>query len=168
MTFAFYFKLRLIFLIKLLIEEPLFDTLRTKEKLGYNVYAQAKDTEGILGYAITVHSQATKFDPSYIDSKIEEFIEKALKQLEKLTDDKFQQYKNDLIKIKQLKEVHLEEEVEKFWSEIFYQDYMFDRSEQEVNALRNLTVQRLQHWLSDHVRTGTAKNFRKMSFQVNI
>merc|ERR1712150_317971 len=41
-----------------LMEEPVFDILRTKEQLGYAVYSMLRNTYGILGVSITVNSQA--------------------------------------------------------------------------------------------------------------
>lgn len=43
------------------MEEPVFDILRTREQLGYNVYATLRNTFGVLGFSITVDFQADKF-----------------------------------------------------------------------------------------------------------
>ncbi len=43
-----------------IMEEPVFDTLRTQEQLGYSVFSMLRNTHGILGLSITVNSQATK------------------------------------------------------------------------------------------------------------
>lgn len=43
------------------MEEPVFDVLRTREQLGYNVYATLRNTFGVLGFSITVDFQADKF-----------------------------------------------------------------------------------------------------------
>lgn len=59
--------------IKLLIDEPLFDTLRTKEQLGYDVSSSIRTNYGILAYSISVNSQEDKFTASYVDGRIEEF-----------------------------------------------------------------------------------------------
>ena len=42
-----------------LMEEPVFDTLRTKEQLGYSVFSMLRNTHGILGLSITVNSQVS-------------------------------------------------------------------------------------------------------------
>jgi nardilysin len=44
-----------------LMEEPVFDVLRTQEQLGYNVYATLRNTFGVLGFSITVDFQVDKF-----------------------------------------------------------------------------------------------------------
>uniref|UniRef100_A0AAV2KUD5 p53 tetramerisation domain-containing protein n=1 Tax=Knipowitschia caucasica TaxID=637954 RepID=A0AAV2KUD5_KNICA len=43
------------------MEEPCFDFLRTKETLGYSVSSCWRNTSGVLGFTITVETQATKF-----------------------------------------------------------------------------------------------------------
>lgn len=46
---------------KMLMAEPLFDVLRTKEQLGYQVYNIVRDTFGILGFSVTVTCRAGKY-----------------------------------------------------------------------------------------------------------
>jgi nardilysin len=48
------------FLLQLMLEETVFDTLRTKEQLGYDVSCTDSITRGILNFSITVHSQEDK------------------------------------------------------------------------------------------------------------
>ena len=40
-----------------IMEEPVFDILRTKEQLGYSVYASIRNTYGTLGFVVYVNSQ---------------------------------------------------------------------------------------------------------------
>jgi nardilysin len=40
-----------------IMEEPVFDTLRTKEQLGYSVFSMLRNTHGIIGLSITVNTQ---------------------------------------------------------------------------------------------------------------
>jgi nardilysin len=44
----------------MLMGEPVFDVLRTKEQLGYEVYSILRDTLGILGFSVTVTCRAGK------------------------------------------------------------------------------------------------------------
>ena len=43
-----------------IMEEPVFDVLRTKEQLGYSVYAAVRNTYATLGLVIYVNSQVRK------------------------------------------------------------------------------------------------------------
>jgi nardilysin len=49
----------------MLMGEPVFDVLRTKEQLGYQVYSILRDTFGVLGFSVTVTCRAGKH--RYID-----------------------------------------------------------------------------------------------------
>lgn len=45
----------------MVMDEPVFNFLRTKEQLGYHVYCTNHNTYGILGLSVTVNTQANKF-----------------------------------------------------------------------------------------------------------
>ncbi|KAJ8983824.1 hypothetical protein NQ317_008950 [Molorchus minor] len=153
-------------IIMLLIEEPLFDILRTKEQLGYHVYCSIRDTFGILGYTLTVNTQATKYTSSYIDGRIEEFLKHTQKLLADLTEEELEQTKEDLIKTKLCVDVHLKEEVDRNWAEIISDDYIFDRIKQEVEAINNVKIGEIREWWDKHNVFGSQENFRKISIQV--
>ena len=57
------------------MEEPVFDTLRTQEQLGYSVYSSHRNTFGVLGFSITVNTQATKYTSDHVDERIESFLQ---------------------------------------------------------------------------------------------
>lgn len=154
------------FFFQQIIEEPLFDILRTKEQLGYSVDCSARNTFGVLGYMIKVDCQATKFTTSYIDDRIEEFLKHSQKLLQKTTEDQLEQIKDDLIKTKEIADVHLQEEVGRNWEEIVTDDYMFDRNQQEIRAIREVTVDEMREWWKRHNKFGSKENFRKISIQV--
>ncbi|KAJ8928145.1 hypothetical protein NQ314_019325, partial [Rhamnusium bicolor] len=135
-------------IIMLIIEEPLFDILRTKEQLGYHVYCSIRDTFGILGYTVTVNAQATKHSTSYVDNRIEEFLKHTRELLVDTTERELSQIKEDLVKTKQCIDVHLKEEVDRNWSEIISDDYLFDRLKREIDAIRNINIDEIRNWWS--------------------
>lgn len=51
--------------VQMLMEEPVFDALRTKEQLGYSVFSMMRYTFGVLGFSITVNTQVDKFRYTY-------------------------------------------------------------------------------------------------------
>lgn len=150
----------------LIIEEPVFDILRTKEQLGYHVYCSLRTTFGILGYTITVNAQATKHSTQYVDERIEEFIKYSKELLDDLTEEQFEQSKSSLIKIKQCVDVHLKEEVDRNWSEMTDDEYIFDRLNLEINEIKTITLNDLKEWWKRHNLFGDKENFRKLSIQV--
>ena len=60
--------------IVLLMEEPVFDTLRTQEQLGYQVSMTFRNTYGVFGLSVTVNTQANKFTPDHVDQRVENFF----------------------------------------------------------------------------------------------
>ena len=41
----------------MLMEEPVFNRLRTEEQLGYTVYSMLRNTFGVLGISISIYAQ---------------------------------------------------------------------------------------------------------------
>lgn len=62
-----------------IIREPCFNTLRTKEQLGYIVYSGVRKATGIYGLQVIVQSDKK---PSYLDSRIENFLKETRELLE--------------------------------------------------------------------------------------
>ncbi|KAF2885664.1 hypothetical protein ILUMI_20515 [Ignelater luminosus] len=152
--------------IMLLIEEPLFDVLRTKEQLGYSVYCTIRDTYGILGYSVTVNAQAGKHTTEHVDSRIEVFLKHSQKTLKKMSEKKFMQTKKDLIKVKKFVDVDLEDEVDRNWEEIVNCKNMFDRVKREIEAIENLKIGEVRKWWDRHNIYSKKDSFKKLSVQV--
>ncbi|XP_067893239.1 nardilysin-like isoform X1 [Heterodontus francisci] len=148
-------------LMELLImhmEEPCFDFLRTKETLGYHVFPSCRNTSGILGFSITVETQATKFNSTeVVDKKIEEFLCSFSKKLTTMTQDSFSTQVTALIKLKLCEDTHLGEEVDRNWDEVFTQQYLFDRLTHEIQALKSFTKADLVDWFRAHQGHGSKK-----------
>ncbi|XP_008310076.1 nardilysin-like [Cynoglossus semilaevis] len=144
------------------MEEPCFDFLRTKETLGYHVYPTCRNTSGVLGFSVTVETQATKFNTELVELKIEEFLASFGENLNALTEEAFNTQVTALIKLKECEDTHLCEEVDRNWNEVVTQQYVFDRLNREVNALKQMTKDELLCWFQEH-RT---ESCRKLSVHV--
>lgn len=152
----------------MLIEEPLFDVLRTKEQLGYSVYCTIRETHGILGYSVTVNAQAGKHTTEHVDSRIEAFLKQSQKILKKMSEKKFMQTKKDLIKVKKFVDVDLEDEVDRNWEEIVNCKYMFDRVKAEIEAIENLKIGDVRKWWDKHNIYSKKESFKKLTVQVRF
>uniref|UniRef100_A0A4W4GHY6 Nardilysin a (N-arginine dibasic convertase) n=1 Tax=Electrophorus electricus TaxID=8005 RepID=A0A4W4GHY6_ELEEL len=140
------------------MEEPCFDFLRTKETLGYQVYPTCRNTSGVLGFSITVETQATKFR----QTKIEEFLVNFGEKLSNLSAEAFQTQVTALIKLKECEDTHLGEEVDRNWFEVVTEQYLFNRLNKEIEALKQMTKAELVSWFMEH---RGAQN-RKLSIHV--
>uniref|UniRef100_A0A7M4FS50 Nardilysin convertase n=1 Tax=Crocodylus porosus TaxID=8502 RepID=A0A7M4FS50_CROPO len=118
------------------MEEPCFDFLRTKQTLGYHVYPTCRNTSGILGFSVTVATQATKYNSELVDKKIEEFLSCFEEKIKHLSDEAFSTQVTALIKLKECEDSHLGEEVDRNWNEVVTQQYLFDRLARETRKIR--------------------------------
>uniref|UniRef100_A0A6Q2Y2W2 Nardilysin a (N-arginine dibasic convertase) n=1 Tax=Esox lucius TaxID=8010 RepID=A0A6Q2Y2W2_ESOLU len=146
------------------MEEPCFDFLRTKETLGYHVYPTCRNTSGVLGFSVTVETQATKFNTDYVETKIEEFLVNFGEKITNLTDEAFKTQVTALIKLKECEDTHLGEEVDRNWFEVVTQQYVFNRLNREVEALKHITKAELVSWFMEHRDAGS----RKLSVHVSL
>lgn len=143
-------------------QEPLFDVLRSKEQLGYDVSCEVREIHGILGYTIKINSQEDKFCVEYIDDRIENFRQVLITIIEKITDEIFQQFKVSLAKSKLTEDNELKIEVTRNWTEITSGDYAFDWIEREVEILKTLTRTELLDYYLKYLNESN----RKLSTQI--
>ncbi|GLV32816.1 Nardilysin [Carabus blaptoides fortunei] len=151
-------------ILLLMMEGPVFDILRTKEQLGYHVYCSLTDTYGILGYTITVNAQANKHSADHVDKRMEAFIKKMVHTFKRMSDKEINKVKQDLIKVKQLVDVHLKDEVSRNWTEIVQQEFIFDRLPKEIAMIEEINVSEIKKWL--HTHSLDKKNVRILSIQI--
>ncbi|XP_037683172.1 nardilysin isoform X2 [Choloepus didactylus] len=137
------------------MEEPCFDFLRTKQTLGYHVYPTCRNTSGILGFSVTVGTQATKYNSEVVGKKIEEFLSSFEEKIENLTEDAFNTQVTALIKLKECEDTHLGEEVDRNWNEVVTQQYLFDRLAHEIEALKSFSKSDLVNWFKAHRGPGS-------------
>ncbi|XP_055626814.1 nardilysin-like isoform X2 [Toxorhynchites rutilus septentrionalis] len=149
-------------LLEMLLEEPLFDILRTKEQLGYDVSVTMRDNFGILGYSITVHSQEDKFNYQHIEERIEDFNSRFVQILYNMPETDFELIKNSLLKHKQIVDTELKNEMSRNWAEITTEEYIFDRNKLEMEHIAKLTKTDIQHFY----RQLQVEQRRKLSIQV--
>uniref|UniRef100_A0A8C1F590 Nardilysin a (N-arginine dibasic convertase) n=1 Tax=Cyprinus carpio carpio TaxID=630221 RepID=A0A8C1F590_CYPCA len=139
------------------MEEPCFDFLRTKETLGYHVYPTCRNTSGVLGFSVTVETQATKFNTELVETKIEEFLVSFGEKMNSLSDEAFKTQVTALVKLKGCEDTHLGEEVDRNWTEVVTQQYVFDRLSREIDALKLMTKAELVNWFMEHRGQGNRK-----------
>ncbi|XP_071354291.1 nardilysin-like [Trachinotus anak] len=144
------------------MEEPCFDFLRTKETLGYHVYPTCRNTSGVLGFSVTVETQATKFNTELVEFKIEEFLASFREKLNALTEEAFNTQVTALVKLKECEDTHLGEEVDRNWAEVVTQQYVFNRLNREIEALKQMTRAELVSWFNEH----RGQSSRKLSVHV--
>ncbi|KAB0398310.1 hypothetical protein E2I00_001538 [Balaenoptera physalus] len=119
-----------------IISEPCFNTLRTKEQLGYIVFSGPRRANGIQGLRFIIQSEKP---PHYLESRVEAFLITMEKSIEDMTEEAFQKHIQALAIRRLDKPKKLSAECAKYWGEIISQQYNFDRDNIEVAYLKTLT-----------------------------
>lgn len=146
------------------INEPLFDTLRSHEQLGYGVACTLRKNDGILGILITVEYQENKNSANLIDMKIEKFLKCFNETLSQISDKDFAAVKRSMVSLKLLADTDLENEVNRNWEEIRSGENLFNRNELEAFETEKLSKDLVVNFY-ESVFLSSAST-RKLSVQV--
>ncbi|KAJ0405749.1 hypothetical protein ATCC90586_007692 [Pythium insidiosum] len=147
-------------LLHQLMEEPLFDTLRTKQELGYDVSCTVRLTHGVIGFGVMVESSLFKAD--YITSCIENFLVEFEQAIMSMSDEHFQDHVTAQLLKKREPDHTMLEVVQRLWYEITSGRVMFDINEQLVAELEQCTK---EHLLA-YYREWILRQPRKLLIQV--
>ncbi|CAG9807971.1 unnamed protein product [Chironomus riparius] len=140
----------LIEFIEKLMQEPLFDILRTKEQFGYSVSCSHRVNNGIIGFTITLQVQEEKHSTISVNERVEKFLNEDFKDiLLKLTVDEFEANQSSLIKLKMMEEVEMEHENNRLFSEISSDEYLFTRLDFEAEMIGRLKLKEVQEFYND-------------------
>ncbi|XP_015174662.1 PREDICTED: insulin-degrading enzyme isoform X1 [Polistes dominula] len=138
----------LIELLGQIIQEPCFNILRTKEQLGYIVFAGVRRSNGVQGMRVIV--QSTKH-PKYVESRIDNFMNTMLENITNMSDKEFNAHKESLADHRLEKPKRLNTLSQEFWMEISSQQYNFARLDIEIPYLKTITKEQLLTFFKDLV-----------------
>ncbi|CAK4154815.1 unnamed protein product [Aphanomyces euteiches] len=111
-------------LIQQIMEEPLFDVLRTKKQLGYEVSCSVRVTHGILGYSIKVVSSSAP--TSTVSQAIDEFLNEFKQTLENMSSERLNEYIQAQIQIKNEPDINMTAASMRYWGEIITERFAFE------------------------------------------
>lgn len=123
-------------LVAQILTEPCYNYLRTKEQLGYIVFSGARKVHSAIGVRVIV--QSTKH-PSFVEEKIEEFLQNMVTTIKDMTDEEFEKHKEALTTLKMEKPKLMRSQFRLFWGEIFSASYHFERRLAEVGVLKTIS-----------------------------
>ncbi|KAE8798501.1 zinc-metallopeptidase, peroxisomal-like [Hordeum vulgare] len=150
-------------LFSLISSQPAFNQLRTVEQLGYITYLSLRSDRGV--WALEVVIQSTVKDPSYLDSRIDEFFKTFESKIHELSDKDFKRNVKSLIDSKLEKFKNLWEESDFYWGEIQAGTLKFDRVESEVALLRELKKEEFIEFFDEYIKVDAPQR-RTVSVQV--
>ncbi|KAK0420704.1 hypothetical protein QR680_014837 [Steinernema hermaphroditum] len=114
-----------------LVNEPAFDTLRTKEQLGYTMETLQPRHCEVQGLAVVVQGD---HHPLYVEQRVDAFFRTFRKTLEVMSDEEFQKSKEAL-----KESFRNMQNVEHYWQEIRRERYLFNKYELQIAELSSLT-----------------------------
>ncbi|XP_050368323.1 nardilysin-like [Argentina anserina] len=146
-----------------IVEEPLFNQLRTKEQLGYTVQCAPRFTTNVFGFCFYV--QSSEYNPVYLQQRIEMFISNLEELLQGLDNESFENYRAGLMAKLLEKDPFLQYETNRFWSEITDKRYMFEYTKQEAEQLRSIQKVDVINWYRTYLQQSSPK-CRKLAVRV--
>uniref|UniRef100_A0A8D0DH37 Insulin-degrading enzyme n=1 Tax=Sander lucioperca TaxID=283035 RepID=A0A8D0DH37_SANLU len=140
-----------------IISEPCFNTLRTKEQLGYIVFSGPRRANGVQGLRFIIQSEKA---PHYLESRVEAFLCTMEKAVEEMSEEAFQKHIQALAIRRLDKPKKLSAECAKYWGEIISQQYHFDRDNTEVSYLKTLSKENIMHFYRDRLTVEAPKRHK--------
>ncbi|XP_062256437.1 insulin-degrading enzyme isoform X2 [Platichthys flesus] len=140
-----------------IISEPCFNTLRTKEQLGYIVFSGPRRANGVQGLRFIIQSEKA---PHYLESRVEAFLCTMEKAVEEMNDEAFQKHIQALAIRRLDKPKKLSAECAKYWGEIISQQYNFDRDNVEVAYLKTLTKENIMEFYRERLTIEAPKRHK--------
>ncbi|XP_011067909.1 PREDICTED: nardilysin-like [Acromyrmex echinatior] len=149
----------LIDLILMIMKEWLINEFRT---IGFsNVSCDRTDINKILGFSITVYIQENKYTFEYVDDLIQNFLRLFRVKLPQFLEGKLDHVKESLRILKQSDDAQiLKNEVNRNWSEITKQQYIFHRYESEALAIENINMYNLMKFFNEYIGQSLFKKLR--------
>ena len=126
-----------------LFHEAFFNTLRTKEQLGYITMMQVREHSQIIGYRFLIQSHR---NPLYLEKRIANFLEEEVKQkLEKITNEELKNNAKALNSILTEKPKNIKNEADTYWDAIKTVKYNFDSNLQDAKVILNMSAEQLRN-----------------------
>ncbi|KAL5492063.1 STE23_1 [Sanghuangporus weigelae] len=122
-------------LLAQILQEPAFDTLRTKEQVAYIVTTEAWENVESVGWQIIIQSEK---DPGYIETRIEAFLTHMREVLEKMPEQEFEEHKAALIHELTENLKNILEETSRFWATIRSGYFNFYRRDRDAELLKSI------------------------------
>ena len=145
-------------LLASIISEPSFNVLRTKEQLGYIVFALARGSTGAMGMRIIVQSEKS---PVFLETRIEAFLDYFKEFLEAMSEEEFEKHKQAVIQKKLEKPKNLHGESSRYWTAIEDGYYDFQRRYRDAEETGTITKQEVIDLYLAKIHPGSQTGQRK-------
>ena len=120
------------------LQEPFFNDLRTQQQLGYVVFSRPVNTRDVIGAQFLVQSPTRSCQ--YQAHSINEFLVQMKAKVEQLSESEFETQRQAVLVKLQEKDISLSKQHARHWTEIQTHKYTFDRQQQEIAELSDVSL----------------------------
>lgn len=150
-------------LLERTMREPLFNSLRTKQQIGYSVHCMRKMDGNSVGLVINVKFSEERFSPAQVDERIESFLHEFLDYLDDLSEFEFNAIRKSAASEKLKCFRKMQSEFEFYWNEIQHDKFSYDRATMQAKQIGMIQKCDLIYFFSHHF---LGDKRRKLSIQV--
>ncbi|KAJ2682056.1 metalloprotease [Coemansia spiralis] len=148
-------------LTHIIIQEPFFDQLRTKEQLGYITYSSdRKYSDGYMTLRLLVQSEA---NPAYVSQRIGHFVRGFRKRLVDMTQEEFERYANSLKVKREEKLKNLYGETSRYWTHVCSGYYLFDKIDRDLANLAIVGKDDIVAFWDKYINPATAQSLTTLT-----
>eukprot|EP00467_Chlorarachnion_reptans_P021785 CAMPEP_0114496714 /NCGR_PEP_ID=MMETSP0109-20121206/5920_1 /TAXON_ID=29199 /ORGANISM="Chlorarachnion reptans, Strain CCCM449" /LENGTH=1123 /DNA_ID=CAMNT_0001674011 /DNA_START=36 /DNA_END=3407 /DNA_ORIENTATION=+ len=142
-------------LVAQIIREPAYDTLRTKEQLGYIVWRGIEVNCAVIAYYLQVVSST--HEASYLYKRMQAFLSSFALILKNMTEEEFEQSKRSKIGKLLKADLTLIDECNRHWREIGSERYQFARTQSVVKCMQQITKPDIISFYDRKFRPGSSE-----------
>ena len=135
-------------LLYLFLSDKFYDTLRTKETLGYIASLTTRIFNEIRHFAGVI--QSNKKDPEYCSERIRNFFMEKMKDVKEISDENFNTLVKSRLEAETKKDRDLEEQFNRNWTEIVLKRFEFDIKEKNVELLKKCNKEGFIRFFEKH------------------
>eukprot|EP01017_Pseudomicrothorax_dubius_P007824 TRINITY_DN12497_c0_g2_i2.p1 TRINITY_DN12497_c0_g2~~TRINITY_DN12497_c0_g2_i2.p1 ORF type:complete len:496 (-),score=139.25 TRINITY_DN12497_c0_g2_i2:38-1525(-) len=125
-------------LLETYLADRAYNQLRTTEQLGYIVATRRRAWRQVLGLFILVQSNVA--NANQVQTRIQSFLDGARKEVASLAETEFQKYIESVAVDISQRDLSISEEADRYWKEVREHQYVFNRKDVLVKALKALTI----------------------------
>ncbi|KAF1937421.1 putative metalloprotease [Clathrospora elynae] len=134
-------------------KEPCFNTLRTKEQLGYIVNSDASVYVTVGSWRILLQSER---DCKYLEERCDVFLVELEQDLRTMTDETFEEHKIGLINKRLEKLKNLGQETLRFWTHITSETFDFEQVYRDIENIETLTKNDILDFFNQYIHPSSS------------
>ena len=146
-------------ILKAFLTDKFYDTLRTKETLGY--IALMMKFESFEVYHLLGLVQSSVKDPEYISGRIRNFYKEKENDIKNISEEDFNTHVKSLLVEETRKDINLKEQFKRNWEEIVFNRLKFNIKEENAENLKKCTKEGFINFYEEKI----TKNMKRLDIE---